>query len=211
MDNMLLKRMAATVVSALPTDRTESDVRYWEGNPTELRLRMKECLRVPVSGRASDARHPIAPCCPEPLLEHLPLKVNYNRSVTDLIEQGKYGYVSLDAKRFPASGKGKVTREAVLVQFQFKKSKQGRVVLELLNQMGLRPADNHELLSLGATYRDYPGPTKNHRIVQLGQTIDSHGYPAVSSLYPSTNGRCIELWSPNKDWSIRTYFLAFER
>ena len=91
--------------------------------------------------------------------------VNYDQPVADAIAAGEYNWVNSDIiqKNFPTNRTGKTECEIELVHFNRVVST--KEALAELDKRGLRPAELHELLALGA---EHPKLQREFPIIGLG-------------------------------------------
>jgi len=137
------------------------------------------------------------------------LVVNYDESVEILVARGKYNYANpnIIAENFPTSRKGTVETELHLVHLN-------RVVstdeaLRALDQMGFRPAEVKEILTLGA---ERPDLQREFPIVALGSRWQRpYGYASVACLYDDACGRFLNLYWIEYGWSEYFRFLAVRK
>jgi len=80
------------------------------------------------------------------------ITVNYGQNLGQMIEAGRYDYVSYDitVTNFPVQEKG--TAEVSIKLVHFDRSMRTEEAIVELNEMGLRPATLPELLAFGAKY-----------------------------------------------------------
>jgi len=135
--------------------------------------------------------------------------VEYGRSVSDLVAAGNYDWKNgeVNDKNFPRPENGSHTVEVQLIHFN-------RVIrteeaLKELDRQGLKPADLHTLLSLGAKYPDLQ---REFPIVALGSVWqDRNGNRDVPYLNGSGLERHLDLnWAGN-GWSGLCRFAAVRK
>jgi hypothetical protein len=117
--------------------------------------------------------------------------VDYGRSVVDLVAAGKYDWKNdnVNDNNFPVSRRGTDSVEVHLVHFNRMISTQD--ALNELDRQGLKPADLHTLLSLGAKYPDLQ---REFPIVALGSVWRYRfGDRSVPYLYWRDSGRSLYL------------------
>ena len=121
-----------------------------------------------------------------------PVKVNYELSVEDAIEAGKYQAVNTEitGKNFPPSTrKGQADLEIILVRFDHRMKSED--VLDELSKEGLRAAELPEFLAFGA---ERPDVQRKFSVVGLGSVWqDRKGYRNVPCLYTASEGRYLDL------------------
>ncbi|MDD5340966.1 MAG: hypothetical protein PHC97_00850 [Patescibacteria group bacterium] len=134
-------------------------------------------------------------------------KINYNRSLVELIEAGKYDGVDpeINDQNFPVVGNGE--HEVKLFCVHFKKSCTTEEVLAYLVQHALQPAKIEHLLAVGETH----GQAKRllPKLIALGTSwIDSEGsrfFVGLQTLHEVCNLRLALNFSA---WRKDCYFLA---
>jgi len=139
-----------------------------------------------------------------------PVKVNYELSVEDAIEAGKYQAVNTDitGKNFPPSiRKGQTDLEIVLVRFDHRMKSED--VLDALSKEGLRAAELPEFLAFGA---EYPDVQRKFSVVGLGSVWqDRKGYRNVPCLYTASEGRYLDLHWWDDGWYSYSRFAAIRK
>ena len=116
--------------------------------------------------------------------------VDYSKSVTELVKEGKYDWANDDitADHFPSKEKG--TKRIKIALFKFDHDISGEDVIRKMGK-GFRPASLKEILSLGA---QYPDLQRKDWIVALGSTWrGSYGYVYVPCLNGGGGGRGLRL------------------
>lgn len=95
------------------------------------------------------------------------VKVNYDRTVEEMVRAGKYNWVAsnVDSKHFPTNRHGTSEVEMVVIDFDHKVGSDE--VLSELDKMGLRPAELLELLAFDSAYPE-TGRTFVSPIIALG-------------------------------------------
>jgi len=125
--------------------------------------------------------------------------VDYGRSVADLVADGKYDWKNDDVndKNFPDFRPRKGTVEVQLIHFNRVISTEN--VLNELDRQGLKAADLHTLLSLGAKYPDLQ---REFPIVALGSVWQNRngGNRRVLCLLRDGSGRSLDLRWGVVDW-----------
>ena len=109
------------------------------------------------------------------------LVVDYEKSIEDLIKEGRYAEADPDitSRNFPPKKKGVINVKVELIDF-------GGYILDVkalhkMEEMGYRPADIYELLTLG---KKHPKLQLQFKIVALGSVL---GGKYVPYLYKSSN------------------------
>jgi len=135
-----------------------------------------------------------------------PVTVNYDLSVQEAIEAGKYQAVHADinAKNFPSTRSGQAALEIVLVRFEQRMKSED--VLQELDKEGLRAAELPEFLAFGAKY---PDVQRKFSIAGLGSVWrDRKGYRNVPCLYEASEGRYLDLHWWDDAWYSYSRFAA---
>ena len=136
------------------------------------------------------------------------VKVDYNQSLREMIEAGKYDWVNnnIIQENFPVQGEGVQKVELVLIHLNGRmKTKQ---VLEEFEKQNLRLSRLPELLAFGAKY---PNIQKQFRIIALGSVwVNSSGDYRVPYLggFQGGNGRSLRLGWGRNGWGNIWRFLA---
>lgn len=138
-----------------------------------------------------------------------PVKIDYDLSLEEMIEAGKYDWVNSDiiVENFPIKGSGLVELEIELVHF-------GRYInseaaLKELDQMDLRPATLPELLAFGAAY---PEIQREFPIVALGSVWQRPGGGrGVPCLWCDSDGRNLGLRWLDGGWHGRYRFASIRK
>lgn len=93
------------------------------------------------------------------------LTVNYDQSIEDARKRGNYDWENSDitSKNFPTNRKG--TADVTIKLVHFDRSISSENAIKELDKIGLRPAETHELLALGASY---PELQREFPIIALG-------------------------------------------
>ena len=134
--------------------------------------------------------------------------VDYGRSVVDLVAAGKYDWKNdnVNDNNFPVSRRGTDSVEVHLVHFNRMISTQD--ALNELDRQGLKPADLHTLLSLGAKYPDLQ---REFPIVALGSVWRNRdGRRGVPCLDGHGSERDLCLYWIDSDW-VEIYRFAAVR
>jgi hypothetical protein len=127
-----------------------------------------------------------------------PVSVNYELTVEDAIDAGKYQAVNTDitSKNFPSTRKGQADLEIVLV-------------LDRLDKEGLRAVDLPEFLAFGA---EHPEVQRKFSVVGLGSVWkDRKGYRNVPCLYTASEGRYLDLHWWDDGWYSYSRFAAVRK
>lgn len=138
-----------------------------------------------------------------------PTSVNYELSVEDAIEAGKYQAVNTDitGKNFPSTRSGHADLEIVLVRFDHRMKSED--VLHELGREGLRAAELPELLAFGA---EHPEEQRKFSVVGLGSMWkDRKGYRNVPCLYTASEGRYLDLHWWDDGWYSYSRFAALRK
>lgn len=138
-----------------------------------------------------------------------PVSVNYELSVEDAIEAGKYQAVHSDitGKNFPSTRSGHADLEIVLVRFDHRMKSED--VLQELGKEGLRAAELPELLAFGA---EHPEEQRKFSVVGLGSVWkDRKGYRNVPCLYTASEGRYLDLHWWDDGWYSYSRFAAIKK
>ena len=139
-------------------------------------------------------------------LNALTVVINYGLSVEDAVKAGKYDWSNSDisTKHFPSKRKGTAEVEIILLHFN-RDMYSGDMFRELDKQGGLRPAELHEGLVVGAKYPDIQ---RKFPVVVLGSVWrDPYGYRYCAFLYGNGSGRFLGL-SPLGWWDDFCRFAA---
>lgn len=131
--------------------------------------------------------------------------VNYDLSVKEAIEAGKYDWKNGDIndKNFPFKRFGSAEIDIRLVHFN--KDMSSEDVLKELDKMGLRPAELPELLALGA---ECPDEQRKYPIVALGSVRQRWHSGYVPDLWLDSVGRSLGLSCFELDWRAHCRFAA---
>jgi hypothetical protein len=138
-----------------------------------------------------------------------PVRVNYELSVEEAIEAGKYQAVNADimGKNFPSTKKGQADIEIVLIRFEHRMKSED--VLDELHKEGLRAADLPEFLAFGA---EHPDVQRKFSVVGLGSVWqDRKGYRNVPCLYTASEGRYLDLHWWDDGWYSYSRFAAIRK
>jgi hypothetical protein len=137
-----------------------------------------------------------------------PLTVNYQKTIEQLVEAGKYDYANSDvtSKNFPESAKYESKLEAVL--FHPNEDLESEEILKRMEKGGLRPATVRELLTFGAKY---PDVQREFPVIALGSVVLLNGNRRVACLDGHDSGRYLDLSWFDGRWRRRCRFLAFRK
>lgn len=137
-----------------------------------------------------------------------PVTVNYDLSLGEMIEAGRYNWVHSDitSKHFPIKGEG--TKEVVTELVHFNRYMESDVVLRELDKSSLRPATIEELLAFGAKY---PETQRQFPIVVLGSFWWHLGVRLVPFLWCRSVGRGLDLDWSELWWRDHYRFLAVRK
>lgn len=96
------------------------------------------------------------------------VKVDYDKTVEELAEEGKYDSKNDDVNsiHFPSTESGQAELSVYL--FEFKHFIRSEAILRKMDKLGFRPTTTKELLSLGA---QYPSLQSSRFIMSLGGTL----------------------------------------
>ncbi len=185
------REFAGAVLRALPDDLDPTTAQRWIENQESLRRVLHQALTPDGNKQASNL---------------YPVYVDYDLSVEDAVKLGRYDWANSDitSKHFPTQRTGTAQIEVRLVHFD-------RVIstddaLRELDRMGLRPAELHELLTLGATH---PNLQRKFPVIALGSVWqDSHDDRYCAFLDRNGSKRNLNLnWIEN-DWNENCRFAA---
>lgn len=135
------------------------------------------------------------------------LTVDYDKSVEELVQAGKYDRSDRDisSKNFTAQGRGTAQLEAVLVHLN--RYAESDEVLAELAKGRLCAGTLAELLALGA---QHPAAQRENPIVALGLVwCDPYGSRYVPVLDSGGSGRGLNLYWFGGGWDHSYRFLAF--
>lgn len=135
--------------------------------------------------------------------------VEYGRSVSDLVAAGNYDWKNGDVndKNFPNLQSGSHTTDIALVHLNRLASTEE--ILRELDRQGLKPADLHALLSLGAKYPDLQ---REFPIAALGSVWQGRdGDRLVPYLGRSGSERDLSLCRTGNDWREYYRFAAVRK
>ena len=141
--------------------------------------------------------------------ETFPVLVNYNLSVEEAIDAGRFQAVnaSITSKNFPSSRSGQADVEIALVRFDQRMSSEE--VLRQLDEEGLRAAELPELLAFGAKYPDIQ---RQFSVVGLGSVWkDRKGSRNVPCLYTASEGRYLDLHWWDDGWYSYSRFATLRK
>ena len=140
------------------------------------------------------------------LIKGLKLKINYSKSVEELVKAGKYAYVNSDITSdiFPSSESGTANLEAVIFEPKGYSSSEG--ILKEMETVGLKPATLKELLEFGIKY---PKEQLKHYVVALGSVWRyPFGGRHVPYLWGYVSERRLDLLWFDSSWDQDDRFLA---
>lgn len=135
--------------------------------------------------------------------------INRKRNVSEMVKLGNYDWKdeAVNQKNFPHDRKaGKVETEVHLIQFP--QDMESDDVVQALDAMGMRPADNAELLSIGIFFSDLQrqGP-----IVALGSVATVSGDQCVPCLGGDGSDRFLRLGRWDGRWGAYSRFAAVRK
>ncbi len=186
------REFAGVVLRSLPDDLNPQEAQGWVENAEALRKVLRSVL---VSKTVN------------PNVYHL--TVNYDQPVADAIAAGKYDWVNSDItqKNFPTKRSGQAEVEIELVHFN--RAVSTKEVLVELDKRGLRPAELHELLSLGAKY---PELQREFPIIGLASVLQrSYGSRSCPCLGRYGSERRLALDWLEIDWGVYCRFAAVRK
>jgi hypothetical protein len=134
---------------------------------------------------------------------------DYGMNVEEAVRLGKYDWVnsSITSQNFPTTRKGKTELRMELIHFDRWIST--RKALKGLDRRGYRPAELHELLTLGA---QYPDLQREFPIVALASVWQSpNGNRKAPCLDGTIAGRNLDLCWLGKDWAGNWRFAAVRK
>mgnify|MGYP001597968956 FL=1 len=137
------------------------------------------------------------------------LKINYSKSVKELIKAGNYSYTNSDitSDSFPSKEKGTVNLEAILFKPRAYSSFEG--ILKGLEAKGLRAGTLKELLEFGI---EYPKGQSKYPIVAVGSVWrDPDDRRSVPCLWSGVSERGLDLRWFADGWRRYYRFLAFRK
>jgi len=138
-----------------------------------------------------------------------PVTVNYDLTVEEMIEAGKYDWKNPDitSDNFPVTRRGTSEVEIHLVHFD--RVIETEEVLRELDKMGLRPAELPELLALGA---GSPDLQRQFPIIALGSVFRrSHGHRHAPVLWGGSGRRYLGLHWLGDRWNAYDRFAAVRK
>lgn len=133
------------------------------------------------------------------------LPVNYDRSIEEARKEGKYDWENSDitSKNFPTTRKG--TADIVLHIRHFDREITSEKAIEEMDKLGLRPAETHELLALGAAHPDLQ---RQFPIIALGSVWQDRGDYCVPYLNRVDSERDLGLSWFGSGWDASYRFAA---
>ena len=186
------REFAGVVLRSLPDDLSPQVAQGWVENAEALRKVLRSML-VPNTVNSNIYR----------------LTVNYDQPVADAIAAGKYDWVNSDItqKSFPTNRTGKA--EVEIEPVHFNRAVSTKEALAELDKSGLRPAELHELLSLGA---EYPELQREFPIIGLGSVWQgSYGFRYCPCLDGGGLRRGLDLSWFEGDWRDVCRFAAVRK
>ncbi len=136
--------------------------------------------------------------------------VNYNQSVEEMVEAGKYDCFNSDitSKNFPTKRKG--TTEVVVKLIHFNRVlADGDEAVHELDRIGYRPAELHEHLAFG---EQHPEVQREFPIVALGSVLQARcHFRNVPVLYGSDSVRRLYLCWFGRSWIALWRFAAVSK
>ena len=138
-----------------------------------------------------------------------PVTVDYSRSVEAGVAAGKYDWSSDDiiSKNFPTNRTGVADLEIQLVHFN--RATEFDDAIREIDRFGLRPAELHELLSLG---EKYPKVQREFPVVALGSVWrDPDGDRLVAFLCRFGSRRNLRLYWTGFRWDEDCRFAAVRK
>lgn len=191
--------LAAAVTRALPRDIGSDCAQYWvEPHGEELTALLRQVL-LRDNNKATSPLNIVT----------YSAEVNYNLAVEKAVRAGNYDWSDSDitAGHFPITKSGKAAVKVELVHFA--KTMSSDKVLAELDAQGLRPAEFHELLALGAAH---PELQREFPIIALGSVwLGPHGYRRVASLDRGGSERSLLLDWFGSDWLEGCRFAAVRK
>jgi len=135
--------------------------------------------------------------------------VDYNRSLTEMIQAGNYDWTNSDitATHFPIKGKGR--HEIKITLFSFIRDITSNTIISEIHNHGFYPARIEELLALGESYPDLQ---KQFAIVAFGSIcLRQCGDLCVAFLGLSEGERDLGLFWFVNEWSPGCRFAAIRK
>jgi hypothetical protein len=183
----------AAVLRALPRDINPDVALGWTQNGESLTRILREAL-MPNDKLAGNS---------------YPVTVNYDLSVEDAVEAGKYDWSNSDVstKHFPSKRKG--TAEAEIILVHFNREIESDEAIRELDKMGLRPAELSDGLAFGAKY---PDVQREFPVVILGSVWQSPlGGRRCAYLVRDSGKRYLDLRWLDYGWDSGYRFAALRK
>lgn len=149
------------------------------------------------------------PAMPEPTITDYTLTVNYDLSIEEMVEAGKYDKANpnITSDNFPVAGHG--SKELVTKTIHYDYYITTEEVIADLDKRGLRPATPAKILKFGEMY---PNLQEEFPIIALGQIwAYLNGHRDVIALDSDGRGRDLDLISFDNVWGTHCRFLAVEK
>jgi len=138
-----------------------------------------------------------------------PVRVNYGATVEDMVGRGKYDWSNNDitAGHFPTQRNGEA--DLVIELVHFNRNISTDAALRELDKMGYRPAELHELLTLG---EKYPDLQREFPIIALGSVCwGSHDSRNCAYLNRNGSKRKLNLNWIDNDWNDSCRFAVVRK
>jgi hypothetical protein len=152
----------------------------------------------------------------------LPLTVDYNKTVDELVLAGKYDHADegVTSQAYPVTGNLILKMEAFLLSFGERTERiDGDVkfttyfghvttneILAYMDACNLRPGNTQELLSFGI---EHPGVQLSQPIVALYSPVPIHAFTLIPYLYRRDEQRWLNMAWWGHQWEGFFSFLAF--
>ena len=150
--------------------------------------------------------------------KNYPIMVDYNQSLREMVDAGKYNWVvdDINTCNFPINGRGKINLNVVLITFKKvvgeKDSINIKDVLMVIDSAGFRQATLPELLALG---KSFPNLQSDVSIFALGSSYKpSYADSRAPRLGEDSRGRLIHLCAFDfftRSWNGSYGFLAVHK
>lgn len=159
----------------------------WIENPKGLKKVLQEAL------------------CPPVVTSTQKFIINYDLTIADLLEAGKYDWKNdgIDDHNFSSSEKGE--KEVEFGMFHFNIPMSSEDVIAKMKLEGFRPATMKELLSNG---EKNPEEQRKYLIIELGSVAVLGGFRRVGYLSGGGSGRYVGLLCFGGDWDGNCRFLG---
>lgn len=183
-------------------------VRKWANNGKAMEQVLMQALASEAKTKPAEEPTKLEPA--RPTIEIIPLSVNYDEEVENLVKAGKYSRSgdNITSKNFPATQTGTVEKEVILVWFD--RHMESDKVVNKLDELGLRPADAHETLTFGMQFPEglgaFPFP-----IVGLGSAVGLGVCRRVVRFDGWSGERRVDLAGWVGGWDMCYRFLAFRK